>query len=76
MDPRLNGVPNRMELVSPYLEDYKAELHNIHYEWYKRAMNHIVIILRAAYDAENLRTAAMIGSADGRAPQKTPHYHH
>ena len=33
MDPRLNGVPNRMGLVSPYLEDYKAELHNIHYEW-------------------------------------------
>ena len=56
MDPRLNGIPNRMGLVSPFLEDYKRELHEIHYEWYKRARNHAVVRLRAAYDAENLRT--------------------
>ena len=47
MDPRLNGVPNRMGLVAPYLEDYKKELHNIHFEWYKRARNHTVMTLRA-----------------------------
>jgi hypothetical protein len=64
MDPRLNGVPNRMRLVSPYLEDYKTELHNIHYEWYKRARNHTVMNLRAAYDAENLCNAAMVGRKD------------
>jgi hypothetical protein len=64
MDPRLNGVPNRMGLVSPYLEEYKAELHNIHYEWYKRARNHTVINLRAAYGAANLRTAAIVAQAD------------
>ena len=32
MDPRLNGIPNRMGLVSPYLKDYKRELHELHYE--------------------------------------------
>ncbi len=70
MDPRLNGVPNRMGLVSPYLEDYKAELHNIHYECYKRARNHTVITLRAAYDAENLRTAAMVARTDALRKQR------
>jgi hypothetical protein len=59
MNPRLNGVPNRMGLVSPYLEDYKRELHEIHYEWYKRARNHDVVRIRATYDAENLRTAQL-----------------
>jgi hypothetical protein len=59
MDPRLNGIPNRMGLVSPYLEDYKKELHEIHYEWYKRARNYDVVRLRAAYDAENIRTGQL-----------------
>jgi hypothetical protein len=55
MDRRLNGVPIRMGLVSPYLEDYKNELHEIHFEWYIRARDHDVVQVRAAYDAENLR---------------------
>jgi hypothetical protein len=55
MDPRLNGIPNRMGLVTPYLEDYKRELHEIHYEWYKRARDDDVVRLRATYDAENVR---------------------
>ena len=59
MDPRLNGIPNRMGLIAPYLEDYKRELHEIHYEWYKRARNHDVVRLRAAYDAENIRTGLL-----------------
>jgi hypothetical protein len=59
MDPRLNGIPNRMGLVSPYLEDYKRELHETHYEWYMRARNHDVVRLRAAYDAENIRTGLL-----------------
>ena len=59
MDPRLNGIPNKMGLVSPYLEDYKRELHEIHYEWYKRARDDDVVRLRAAYDAENLRTGIL-----------------
>ena len=59
MDPRLNGIPNKMGLVSPYLEDYKRELHEIHYEWYKRARNDDVVRLRAAYDAENIRTGKL-----------------
>ena len=50
-----NGIPNRMGLVSPYLEDYKRELHEIHYEWYKRARDDDVRRLPAAYDAENVR---------------------
>ena len=56
MDPRLNGISNRMGLVAPSLEDYKRELHEIHYEWYKRARDADVVRLRAAYDAENIRT--------------------
>jgi hypothetical protein len=56
MDPRLNGIPNRMGLIAPSLEDYKRELHEIHYEWYKRARDADVVRLRAAYDAENIRT--------------------
>ena len=72
MDPRLNGVPNRMGLVAPYLEEYKKELHNIHFEWYKRARNHTVMTLRAAYDAENLRTAAMVARTDALRNKRTP----
>ncbi len=41
--------------MSPYLEEYKRELHEIHYEWYKRARDDDVRRLRAAYDAENIR---------------------
>jgi hypothetical protein len=59
MDPRLNGIPNKMGLATPYLEDYKRELHEIHYEWYKRARDDDGVRLRAAYDAKNIRTGKL-----------------
>ncbi len=34
-------------------------MHEIHYEWYKRARDDDVVRLRAAYDAENLRTGIL-----------------
>jgi hypothetical protein len=74
MDPRLNGIPNRMGLVSPFLEDYKRELHEIHYEWYKRARNHAVKRLRAAYDAENIRTGLLATRATAQRTKRAGNF--
>jgi hypothetical protein len=65
MDPRLCGIPGKMGLVSPHLEDYKAILHEHHYEWHLRARQYDITRMRAMYDADLARKqalAAMVGA--------------
>ena len=60
MDPRLCCIPSKMGLLSPQLDDYKSELHEIHYEWYVRARSNDMQNARACYDAELQRRSAEI----------------
>jgi hypothetical protein len=71
MDPRLCAIPTRMGLISPQLEDYKAQLHDLHYDWYLKARQHDIVMVRQAYDEElarqvpKLPSAALAGSMSG-----------
>ena len=51
-----------MGLVSPFLEDFKEELHELHYEWYKKARDNSIKLVRQAYDMEQARKAAVINA--------------
>ena len=55
MDPRLCGIPTRMGLVAPSLQEYKETLHEYHYEWYLRARQYDIKRVRANYDANHIR---------------------
>jgi hypothetical protein len=44
------------------LEEYKSELHDIHYEWYLRARSEDIHNARACYDAELERRARQLSS--------------
>ena len=62
MDPRLCNIPSAMGLVPPYEENFKEELHGLHYEWYVKARQNDIILVRQAYDLEQARKATTLAT--------------